>query len=93
MRRSKSKDSYDVVWLIAGLGPDEVARRVLASPLQEGEFASQVTEQLERLAEQFVDTESVGPQSYADFLMSGSSDRDRRYAVGAVTEFWAAMNK
>jgi hypothetical protein len=93
MRRSKSKDSYDVVWLIAGLGPDEAARRVLASPLQEGEFASQVMEQLERLAEQFVDTKSVGPQSYADFLMSGSADRDRRYAVGAVTEFWAALNK
>ncbi|MEO6653099.1 MAG: hypothetical protein ABIP17_10630 [Ilumatobacteraceae bacterium] len=26
-------------------------------------------------------------------LMSGSADCDRRYAVGAVTEFWAALNK
>lgn len=93
MRRAKSKDSYDVVWLIAGLGPGEAAGRVRDSRLQETEFASQVTEQLTRLAEQFQDTESVGPRSYANFLMSGNPERDRRYAVGAVAEFWAALNR
>lgn len=93
MRRSKSKDSYDVVWLIAGLGPDEAARRVLISPLLGGELASQMMDQLERLAEQFQDIESVGPRSYADFLRSGNPERDQRYAIGAVTEFWAALNR
>lgn len=93
MRRSKPKDAYDVVWLVAGLGPDETARRVLDSPLLAGEFAPQVLAQLERLAEQFESVESVGPQSYAAFLNGENVDRDRRYAVGAVTELWRVVRE
>lgn len=93
MRRSKSKDAYDVVWLVAGLGPDEAARRVLASPLLAGDLRAQVIEQLGRLAEQFEDVESVGPRSYAAFLESENPDRDRRYAVGAIAQFWRVLSE
>jgi hypothetical protein len=93
MRRSKPKDAYDVVWLVAGLGPDEAARRVLASPLLAGDHRAQVIEQLGRMAEQFEDIESVGPRSYATFLESENPDRDRRYAVGAITEFRRVLSE
>lgn len=93
MRRSKPKDAYDVVWLVAGLGPDEAARRILDSALLAGELAPQVVTQLERLAEQFEDVGSVGPQSYATFLQSENADRDRRYAVGAITELWRVLRE
>jgi hypothetical protein len=93
MRRSKPKDAYDVVWLVAGLGADEAARQILDSPLLAGELAPQVVTQLERLTEQFEDVESVGPQSYATFLQSENADRDRRYAVGAITELWRVLRE
>lgn len=93
MRRSKPKDAYDVVWLVASLGPDEAAHRILASPLLAGEFRSQVVEQLGRLAEQFEDARSVGPQSYATFLQGENADRDRLYAVGAVKELWRILGE
>lgn len=92
MRRSKPKDAYDVVWLVAGLGPDEAARRILASPLFAGELASRVVEQLSRLAEQFENVESVGPRSYATFLDGENAERDRRYAVGAITGLWRVLS-
>lgn len=93
MRRSKPKDAYDVVWLVAGLGPDEAVRRVLASPLMAGDLRTQVIAQLSRLAEQFEDVEAVGPRSYAAFLDGESPERDRRYAVGAITEFWRVLRE
>lgn len=93
MRRSKPKDAYDVVWLVAGLGPDEAARRIRNSPLLAGELAPQVIEQLQRLVEQFEDRESVGPSSYAVFLQRENADRDRRYAVGAIRELQRELHE
>lgn len=87
MRRDKPKDAYDVVWLIAGLGPELAASRVLESPLVVSEHGDAVRAQLGRLVEQFADRDGVGARSYADFLTSGDADSDRRFAVGAVAEF------
>ena len=70
MRRDKPKDAYDVVWLIAGLGPELAASRVLESPLVVSEHGDAVRAQLGRLVEQFADRDGVGARSYADFLTS-----------------------
>jgi Nucleotidyl transferase AbiEii toxin, Type IV TA system len=87
MRRDKPKDAYDVVWLIAGLGPEAAARSVLESPLMQSEFDEEVRSQLARLAEQFADDNSVGARSYVDFMASGNEGTDCRFAVGAVSRF------
>ena len=87
MRRDKPKDAYDVVWLIAGLGPEAAADSVLDSPLIGSPFNDEVRSQLTRLVEQFADGDSVGARSYVDFLASGNDEVDSRFAVGAVSQF------
>jgi len=88
MRRDKPKDAYDIVWILAALGPEEAARIVAASQLLAGETASEVLKQLDRLVEdQFLDTASVGPGSYADFLSGNPGDRERRFAMETVRAF------
>jgi hypothetical protein len=87
MRRDKPKDAYDVVWLIASMGPEVAASRVLASPLNVSALVSDVRSQLRRLVEQFADRESVGARSYVDFLASGNAEADGRFAVGALARF------
>jgi hypothetical protein len=85
MRRDKPKDAYDVVWLIDALGPGEVAARIAASPLLDGELAPDLLDQLTRLtSDQFRDTDAAGPAMYATFLGTGNGDAERRHAHGTV---------
>lgn len=89
--RNKPKDAYDVVWLLAGLGPKEAAERCAESPLLRGEHADETIAQLTRLQTQFADEACVGPQSYAEFL--GSDDlQDSQFAIGAVGAFGTALD-
>jgi Nucleotidyl transferase AbiEii toxin, Type IV TA system len=88
MRRDKPKDAYDVVWVIAALGPEVAAQRVIDSPLLDGDTAVEVIEQLRRLHEQFSTVEAVGPRGYADFLQDPENGAARRFAQGAVIRFW-----
>jgi len=92
MRRDKPKDAYDVVWLISALGPQAAAQQVLSSPLLDGAAGDEVRAQLDRLAGQFADVDSVGPRSFADFVGGESRAVDLRYAVGAVSQFWQAIH-
>lgn len=92
MRRDKPKDSYDIVWLISALGPEAAARQVAISPLLNSEFAGDVQRQLGALvADQFKDTESVGPRSYADFLATNPGNVERRHAHRTVDTFGEAL--
>jgi len=85
--RSKAKDSYDIVWTIAGLGPEAAAERVARSKLLAGEHADETRSQIDKLINQFSTDEHVGPQQFAVFMGSDNPARDRRYALGAVNQF------
>ena len=87
--RNKPKDAYDVVWLLAGLGPDEASQRVATSPLLRGPNREPTLEQLQRLAELFASPDMVGPESFRRFV--DGTARAARYAVGTVSEFKAAI--
>jgi len=93
MRRDKPKDAYDVVWLIAGLGPDVAAERCSSSPLMGGPYHEDAVAQLRRLARQFAELDSIGPQSYVAFMNRGPAENDGRFAAGAVAEFFAALRR
>jgi hypothetical protein len=88
MRRDKLKDAYDIVWILAALGPEEAARIVAESQLLAGSSASVVVKQLDRLVgDQFADTASAGPGSYTAFLNADPGERERRFAMETVKEF------
>ncbi|HEY0640580.1 MAG TPA: hypothetical protein VGD67_23365 [Pseudonocardiaceae bacterium] len=90
--RDKPKDAYDVVWLVAALGPERVAERVAASTLLAGEFGGEVRHQLGLLVDdQFGSDASVGVRAYADFLGSDGSPADARYARSAMGVFGRAL--
>jgi hypothetical protein len=92
MRRDKPKDSYDVVWTLDALGPDHAAELIMSSPLMAGNFADDVVTQLRMLIDdQFKDTISVGPKSYADFLGADAASIERRHAQGTVAALAAAL--
>jgi hypothetical protein len=92
MRRDKPKDSYDVVWLIDALGPDQAAGLIATSPLLAGELGPEVLRQLGRLlSDQFRDTEAAGPAMYADFLAAEPGARERRHAHGSMTALAHAL--
>jgi len=85
MRRDKPKDAYDVVWLLAALGPAEAAQWIADCALLAGERADEVRSQLGRLiADQFGDEAAVGPTAYADFLHADPGSVERRRAVGTL---------
>lgn len=87
----QAKDAYDVVWVIAALGPEAAAARAAASPLLAGDFATEVRAQLRRLRDQFETTDSVGPRAYADLLEQTEPAIARRFAVGTLERFWSAL--
>ena len=92
MRRDKSKDAYDVVWLIDALGPNRAGDLVMASPLLAGPFAPEVTRQLARLIfDQFLDTDSVGPTAYAEFFESHPGTAERLHAQRSLTALGNAL--
>lgn len=91
MRRDKPKDAYDVVWVIAALGPEAAAGLVASSPLLVGTFATEVRMQLRRLREQFKTTDAVGPRAYADFFQQPGLATARRFAVGTLERLWTTL--
>lgn len=92
MRRDKPKDAYDVVWLLAALGPDRACEMVVASPLLNGPFADDVRAQLRLLIDdQFRDEDSIGPNAYAGFLEADPPGMARRLALGTVIAFRRAL--
>lgn len=92
MLRDKPKDSYDVVWTIAALGPEQAAAMVAGSSLLSGSYADEVRRRLKAMIEdQFVDTDSVGPIAYADFFDARDDVALRRHAHGAVRSFGRAV--
>ncbi len=92
MRRDKTKDAYDVVWVLDALGPDVASEKVAASPLFAGPFAKEVRAQLALLVDdQFRDEGSVGPTAYARFLEAEAADGSRRHALGTLFAFGRAL--
>lgn len=92
MRRDKPKDSYDVVWLLNALGPDNAAERIAASPLLTGDFVGDVVSQLDRLInDQFRERDSAGPAMYTAFLGADEGDADRRHAHGTIAALGRAL--
>jgi hypothetical protein len=85
MRRNKPKDAYDMVWLIDALGPEVAAEQIATSPLLSSELADEVRHQLRMLIlDQFKDTDSIGPRSYATFLEAAPGNTERRHAHGTL---------
>lgn len=88
--RDKTKDAYDVVWLLRCLGADDAARRIMASPLWESQYAEQLREALGLLARRFADADGEAAASAAEHVVNaGLSDEsdavERRRARDAVT--------
>lgn len=88
--RDRTKDAYDVVWLLRCLGVEEAARRVMASPLWDSEHAEQLREALSLLAKRFADADGEAAGSAAEHLIdAGLSDQsaavERRRARDTVT--------
>lgn len=67
-KRDKSKDAYDVVWLLECLGPREAAQRTDASALWTSAHRDDLAGQLDRLEVIFAQPDHVGPGRYARFL-------------------------
>ena len=89
VQRDKSKDAYDIVWLIENWpgGPAAAA----ASFAQRSAFNDVTAASLRRLGDVFGNVNQVGPASYARFLLSSSPELDKRQSVGAVEEFLDAL--
>jgi hypothetical protein len=90
--RDKAKDAYDVVWVMAALGPEVVARRIADSRLLAGEHREDVLSQLRRLTDDlFLDVTSVGAVEYVKFLETPEDQVGLRYAVETVAVFKRAL--
>jgi hypothetical protein len=84
-RRTKNKDSYDVVWLVESWpgGQVELAREIRAARIAgDPDFLAA----LGVLGEEFATIDSAGAVKYARFMGEDAASRDRlaRRAVGAV---------
>lgn len=88
--RNKSKDGYDVVWMLKALGPQTIAQRFRAADLHETDFG---TEALARLEACFSTPEHTGPIGWISesFFESDEAAREKRDAVGLVREFLAGV--
>jgi hypothetical protein len=84
--RNKTKDGYDVVWILKAYGPNAVAQRFLDVGLLETYFGLQA---ITRLAECFQTHEHTGPMGWVTESQFEGEDRAReqREAVGVVQEF------
>jgi hypothetical protein len=88
--RDKAKDSYDLVWTIAGYGegPHSAVQAMAASPIiRHPDVAAAIVV----LRQHFNTSDHRGPAQYANFEMRGNDQesraRLRRYAHGTITEF------
>ncbi len=95
--RKKSKDAFDIVWLLTRWpgGPGAAARDAAQSPAASSHH---VSEALAILEESFADPEQHGCRGYAIFELGGKAAKQSPaetmryalYAQGAVQEFLAA---
>lgn len=93
-RRDKTKDAYDVVWLVGALGPDRVGERLASSPIMESDHRNELLAQLDRLVyDQFSDPDAGGCGAYASFLGDVDGVRRRRDAAGAMAALGAALRE
>lgn len=84
--RTKSKDGYDVVWLLKAFGADAVASRFHAAQLHETDFGRQ---DLTFLETHFSSPEHTGPRGWAGESQFLGEERARevREAAGIVRDF------
>jgi hypothetical protein len=90
--RNKSKDGYDVVWLLKAYGPDRLAARFKEKGLAETDFGKQALTRLEKC---FMTHEHTGPVGWADESMFEGEERavELREAEGVVKEFLRAARE
>ncbi len=90
--RSKSKDGYDVVWMLKAYRPKPVAARFFAAGLHETKFGGQA---LNRLEEIFKTYERTGPGGWADEsgFVGDERVREMREASAIVNEFVVAVKQ
>lgn len=84
--RNKTKDGYDVVWMLKALGPQTIAERFREAQLQHTDFGA---EALARLETCFSTPEHTGPVGWISesFFEDDEAAREKRDAVGLVREF------
>ncbi len=86
--RNKTKDGYDVVWMLKALGPEVIAARFRDAGLHQTEFGTQAIARLETC---FSSPNHTGPIGWIteSLFESEEAAREKRDAVGLVQEFVA----
>lgn len=90
--RVKEKDSYDIVWLLNELGPENAAAEAVGLAGADREVWGEVKTTADALAEDFAIGRS-GPAWYANFF-AGSDDRDLAQLEREATDVvgtWASL--
>ena len=90
--RNKSKDGYDVIWVLRAMGVEVVAKRFIAADLHKTEFGVKA---LEYLDETFASHQQTGPAGWIiEAGISGDDGvREARDAAGLVQEFVARVRE
>ncbi len=85
-QRTKSKDGYDVVWLMKAYGAKVLADRFVSKGLHETDFGIQA---VGFLKEHFASPEHTGPIGWVDSSEFTGNERARevREAVGIIRDF------
>lgn len=88
--RNKTKDGYDVVWMLQALGPEVIAARFRDAGLHQTEFGAGA---IARLEDCFASPSHTGPVGWIteSGFESEEAARQRRDAVGLVREFIAGV--
>lgn len=84
--RLKTKDGYDVVWILKAMGPELIAARFRDARLHQTEFGTQA---LARLEACFSSPDHTGPMGWITESVFDLDEaaREKRDAVGLVREF------
>lgn len=88
--RNKTKDGYDVIWILKALGPGAIAARFRDAGLHQTEFGTQAIAKLEDCFSSPDHTGPIGWITEAGFETDKAA-RERRDAVGLVREFIASV--
>ena len=93
--RDKPKDAYDIVWILENWpgGPAAAGAALRESPALGRSDASQM---VDRLFEEFLSLDRLGPSSFVRFLAPATATQDERVrlarqALGVVNELQAAL--